>query len=316
MALWVMLVLALFTVGVPLIYIYVMVEASKQGLLKTKEWREIYGHLYLCYRPEVYWWEGVELIRKFLLTGLIVIVGNGSSFSLIVAILISMFAHLLHTYYKPYLDHANQELQHLVMSAIVFTLFSGLVLKINAASDYQGQALAAFVMVLNYWILGYSAFTSLIKEKARSTFKFTKDFLNKRLKEESDKQASRVGSSTNLTGVTVEGDPNGFDSGASSSSSSSMPALLENNNPSDQEPIPEEQRQAEAESAFERAMSGTVGGTENAADAEEFTLQRTDSGPEESQADPDLLVPEEQKSEEETKKSEPNGHRISIYSQT
>src|SRR5262249_40160822 len=84
-----------------------------------------WGHLYSSYKPEFCWWEAVEMLRKFTLTGLIVIFDSGSPVQLILGLIISTSSHVVYGTYNPHQHKIHASSQHAALSAISATLMLG-----------------------------------------------------------------------------------------------------------------------------------------------------------------------------------------------
>jgi hypothetical protein len=60
-----------------------------------------YSFLVNAYKPRYYFWEGVDMVRKLVLVGVLVWVGRGSVFQLFVAVLVSCMALVLQVHLAP-----------------------------------------------------------------------------------------------------------------------------------------------------------------------------------------------------------------------
>ena len=58
--------------------------------------------LLLLTRPRYFYWEGVDMVRKLTLVGLLVVVGRGTVAQLFVAVCISCVSLLLQVHLAPY----------------------------------------------------------------------------------------------------------------------------------------------------------------------------------------------------------------------
>ena len=84
------------------------------------------------YGTHAYLWEVEELIRKLLLSSLVVVFDKRSPVQVAVAVFICCVAHVLHATWKPYMDPAVYRLQHGFLFATFSTFFLGLCFKVGA----------------------------------------------------------------------------------------------------------------------------------------------------------------------------------------
>eukprot|EP00937_MAST-01D_sp_MAST-1D-sp2_P000945 g945.t1 len=106
------------------------------------------GSLYVAYSSRFYYWEVIELLRKVLLTGVILLVEPGSSTQLATGCLISLAFMVAYSAYKPYLYGEDDVLQLLCQIAIFCTAFSGLLIRTNTPeTDGYSSGLFAWILV-------------------------------------------------------------------------------------------------------------------------------------------------------------------------
>ena len=68
---------------------------------------------YLLYGEQAYMWSVAELIRKLVLTSLIILFfETGSGLQITFALLVSAFAHVAHALYRPFVNRPAYLLQH------------------------------------------------------------------------------------------------------------------------------------------------------------------------------------------------------------
>eukprot|EP00937_MAST-01D_sp_MAST-1D-sp2_P006764 g6764.t1 len=107
------------------------------------------GSLYVAYSAKYYWWEVVELVRKVLLTGVILFVRPCCSTQLVFGCLVAMIFTLSYAEFHPYLYKEDDTLQLLCQLAIFCTMFSGLLIKTGtAASDGYNQRVFSLILVV------------------------------------------------------------------------------------------------------------------------------------------------------------------------
>ena len=102
---------------------------------KATIFAEIYGALFVAYEPKYWFFEGIVMIQKALLTGGLVLVAPGSSAQILVGLVVALvfFTILLRT--QPYEDATEDNLQSIATASTVATLLIGFVLKVSTNSD-------------------------------------------------------------------------------------------------------------------------------------------------------------------------------------
>ena len=82
--------IGLYILGIPT-YTYYILKKNKEKL-QEKATLDLYGSLYSQYQPEYWYWEIIEMLRKVFLCGGILTIAAGTSFQVIVAMLVQFFA--------------------------------------------------------------------------------------------------------------------------------------------------------------------------------------------------------------------------------
>lgn len=109
------------------------------------------------YRPECFWYEPVDMLRKLSLTGLLQFVNRGSSEQVLVGCVISFLAFGLTMKVQPYREAEANVLKALVDFQIFLAFLCSFVLRVLAAVDnfdslgkafYGTVLVTGFVMVL------------------------------------------------------------------------------------------------------------------------------------------------------------------------
>ena len=94
-----------YVVGFPL-GIFIILFKNRRSLFGTEGDGKVaattakYGFLYEVYGPSAWWWEVEELVRKLLLSAVVVLIEPGSPLQVTLAVLVSGWAHVLHAMYK------------------------------------------------------------------------------------------------------------------------------------------------------------------------------------------------------------------------
>jgi hypothetical protein len=101
-------------------------------VLRVVKTQSMCGTLYLNYEPQFFWWEALELIRKLILTGVIIFIMPETPTQLAVGCLITLAFMVLYSYAQPYEDIVDDVLQLLCQVAIFTNYFSGLLLMVKS----------------------------------------------------------------------------------------------------------------------------------------------------------------------------------------
>jgi len=173
---WAAAMIVVYPVGVLASYFYVLFVNRKaikyrddpsilssldqQRLLK----RRIISHeeikfLYNAYRPRYWYWEIIETVRRLLLTGVLSIVNVGTTYQIVVGILIAIAFVYVNDQYKPSPNRADNILQEMSQYLILLTLIGALLIRTQAfnssTSDGEGSIGIGLVIL-------FSAFMALV----------------------------------------------------------------------------------------------------------------------------------------------------------
>ena len=135
-----------------------------------------YGNLTAPYKPQYFWWEPIDLLRKMLLVGLLSVVDRGSVAQVWVGIICSFCFALLHVKTLPF-RHWEDNLLKMMIEAHIFVV---LLLVLTLKTDLHGETLTAeyydritsallLVMVFLFTILCIAIKWARLKRNASST---------------------------------------------------------------------------------------------------------------------------------------------------
>ena len=163
----------LYVIGIPL-YSFYMLWTNKKHLHDVKSKKHVIvrnelGSLYMQYEKPYWYWELIEMLRKIILTGAIIVVGNGDSFQIFVALLVQFFYILLMDRLVPYELDRDDVVQFIASSQLFLTLLVGLVIKLRVnntkeplqANADENHAYGVALIVLNMSVI-VTAVMSLI----------------------------------------------------------------------------------------------------------------------------------------------------------
>merc|ERR1711969_212677 len=116
-----------------------------------------YSFLVNAYKSRYFYWEGVDMVRKLMLVGMLVIAGRGSAAQLFLAVCVSFVSFSLQVYLQPYKHWEDNVFKVLVEVHIFLVVTVSLVIKFlsseSVSSDqevlttmfYDGVLVASFV---------------------------------------------------------------------------------------------------------------------------------------------------------------------------
>ena len=105
------------------------------------------------YQAQLYWWEVLELLRKLLLTSIIIHIGEGSNLQLAVAAFTSIMAAYLHAKKRPLRNEVDSKLQEVNLLSIVCILVLAILLlrddtRDDSAVDTEADDTAISVLLI------------------------------------------------------------------------------------------------------------------------------------------------------------------------
>jgi hypothetical protein len=128
-------------------------EAIDQWRMKQQKLLSL-RFLYESYSPNYWWWELVETSQRLLLTGILVIIGQGSAVQILIGSLISLCYIFAHRQYKPDMDALVFSIKIICFWQIFFVFWIALLIKADFPSisvERLGLCLI-FVIFLNLFI--------------------------------------------------------------------------------------------------------------------------------------------------------------------
>ena len=148
----------LYVVGLPL-GVFGMLWVRRGALFGESEGavatRARYGFLYESYGVSGWWWEVEELVRKLLLTSIVVVMSDGSPLQVTCAVCVCSWAHVLHGVFKPWGGGSLlYGLQHGSLFVTSFVFLMGLLFKVDGvvagSAVYDGLAVVMLVLCCGY----------------------------------------------------------------------------------------------------------------------------------------------------------------------
>ena len=149
----------IYVLGIPISSWFIL-RQNKNALYninhpKQESMEREYGSLYLQYEPTYYWWESLEMVKKCLLTGGLVLVAPGSSAQVMFGALIALTFLLLVLKASPYEEDDDDKLQFIATLAILLTLLGGFALKTDNPEEglYEKGLMGVLLVTVNAVVL-------------------------------------------------------------------------------------------------------------------------------------------------------------------
>lgn len=152
---WAIVMVFVYPIGCPLYYFYLLYDIRHEirsrfdlpidadlsdsndltdELRLRREKLSSLRFLYESYRPYYWWWELVETFQRLLLTGILVIIGQGSAIQILVGSLISLFYIYIFRKYEPYNDTLIFSIKIITFWQIFFVFWIALLIKADFPS--------------------------------------------------------------------------------------------------------------------------------------------------------------------------------------
>jgi len=177
-----------YPLGLPVITFLVVYKNRKQ--LDNTVVREKYGFLYQDFKREgfIKYWEGYYMLRKLLLTALVVYFGQGTIWQAAVACLISLAALLLHLTVLPFRDERVSQLEFASLLVIFLTFFFAVLIRTGDLTDDNRDSIGILLIILEVALFVFTIF-----QVVRYMLMTLRD---RSLRRKSERMSARVGAAT------------------------------------------------------------------------------------------------------------------------
>jgi hypothetical protein len=125
-----------YVIGIPLGTLFVL-SKHRRGIKEGTQGRVVdyeFGQLFLMYEPQCWYFEVIELSRKMLITGGLIVVAPGSLAQIAIGTLVCLAHLLICTNLGPLVDPLDDVLQQLTSLQLLCTLQIAVLLKANQNS--------------------------------------------------------------------------------------------------------------------------------------------------------------------------------------
>jgi hypothetical protein len=178
-----------YVLGIPIYTVFILRKNKKHLYGEGPEHDrvlQLYGSLYSQYKPEYWYWEVVEMLRKVFLCGGLIAIASGTSFQIVVALLVQFAYLLVIERTMPYKAVQDDVVQFIGSVQLFLTLLAGLILNLqagtkNAMEPGETSNFGSLLVALNTSIFlsmvfsiyistasGKKCFDKLIKKKQKS----------------------------------------------------------------------------------------------------------------------------------------------------
>ena len=151
--------MAVYVLGIP-IGSYLILRKHQKHLWDTDSKqhqgvKQKFGSLYEQYNMDCWWWEVIEMFRKLLLTGVLVMVGSGTSAQVLFGILVSLVYLVFVLKKAPYQDNLDNWLQFFSSFTVVLTLQLAFALKTDSPDEglYEVALLDFLLCAVNTFVV-------------------------------------------------------------------------------------------------------------------------------------------------------------------
>ena len=138
--------IALFVIGIPVAefallfvnrkYLYGDKNRTKRDDKKRHQRvKQMFGSLYKDYRPDSYYFDILDVCRRLLLTGGLIMAGEEAVAQVFLGILLSVLWLVLISYRRPYVSSWDNILSMILSLSLVLTLVAGMAMRLYKVSD-------------------------------------------------------------------------------------------------------------------------------------------------------------------------------------
>jgi len=148
------------------LYLLCTCTFHKYILTNSEEHIAQYYFIFKDYKSKFFYWEILELVRKVVLTSIIVYIGPGTPSQFIVAMIIAFAAIVVHLEVNPFQLPVDNRLHSVNLISVLLTVFYGLLQLANFGEQYSSLAITSLMIALHVAvILSHVLFFLLILQK-------------------------------------------------------------------------------------------------------------------------------------------------------
>jgi hypothetical protein len=159
---WALVMVFVYPLGCPLLYFHLLhthrIAISSRNPDTsffsvedmTPDERKIYPlrFLFHSYHPHLWWWEMVETANRLLLTGILVLIEQGSAVQIVIGILLSLLFIFLYDLFSPFDDPVITSVKSISQWQIFFVFFIALLFKADFSSIDSAALTGTIIFVI------------------------------------------------------------------------------------------------------------------------------------------------------------------------
>lgn len=159
-----------YAIGIPLGAFLILY--THRHKLEDERCTARYGYLYKDYSVSYYSFEVLEMLRKFMLVGMLLFVMPGTVLQIAVALFITGLFLLLQLKFQPFEDECDNTCATLGLTGLFVTIFCGLVLMASgcvvtteaelAAAETSNLIFKAFMLITNMLVIAATLYVTLV----------------------------------------------------------------------------------------------------------------------------------------------------------
>ena len=145
--------IVLYPVGVPAVFLLLLFTCRKSLLGKEKETplSHALNFLHSEYKPQFFYWEVVELAKKFYFVGFSLLIPPGTLRQLVAGIAVSVFMLVMQVSAMPYRTMSNNMIASSTAVSLLVLMLGALVIKISVLTDtLSGRGLLTDLLLFQY----------------------------------------------------------------------------------------------------------------------------------------------------------------------
>ena len=133
-----------YPIGVPLLYYWLLYQVkegiiNRDGNISPVLKLEIMptSFLYSSYEPQFWYWEIIETIRRILMTGVLVLVAQGTSVQIVVTLLLTLIFIKMYAHFTPFNDDILDTDAEFAQYQVFFVVFIALLIKEDSVPSME-----------------------------------------------------------------------------------------------------------------------------------------------------------------------------------
>ena len=128
---------------------------------------ELFAFMYQNYEPEYWWFECFDYIRRLMLTGILVVLKEGSAAQGLFGVLVALFGTQIYSWTRPFPEDAGDRLAETAQWSTFFTFLAALMILLNVEADssFHREVFAVLLVAIQFMPLVIGAAVPLLNPK-------------------------------------------------------------------------------------------------------------------------------------------------------